>query len=153
VTYEQGASKTVDGKYHQPLEAPRPVSRLLGRGMVACGRPRARRSGARPPTSILRSLPAPTSPSGNRTLLCHEVVGSAGRWLTWPAPRNYAVLPVWVLCFLSLGPVSETCYFEPNIRSSEPMWQFCFYRGSKMSKGTSSDLNSDPYLHGEFLSP
>src|SRR5262245_7354181 len=49
-------------------------------------------------------------------------------------------------CFLSLGFVSGTCYFEPNICSSEPCWQFCPYRGSSMSTGTSPVLNSEQDL-------
>src|SRR5262245_12089644 len=54
-------------------------------------------------------------------------------------------------CFLSLGFVSGTCYFEPNICSSEPCWQFCPCRGSRMSTGTSSaeqDLASLPMAQG-----
>src|SRR5262245_9044886 len=49
-------------------------------------------------------------------------------------------------CFLSLGFVSGTCYFEPNICSSEPCWQFCACRSSSMSTGTSSALNSEQDL-------
>src|SRR5262249_3685089 len=47
---------------------------------------------------------------------------------------------------LSLGLVSETCYFAPNICSPEPWWQFCSCRGSNMGKGTSQVLNSEQDL-------
>src|SRR5262249_38674017 len=42
--------------------------------------------------------------------------------------------------------VPGTCYFEPNICSSEPWWQFCPCRGSRMSNGTSQPLNSEQDL-------
>src|SRR5262249_42965926 len=47
---------------------------------------------------------------------------------------------------LSLGLVSETCYFEPNICASEPWWQFCSCRRSNMGNGTSQVLNSEQDL-------
>src|SRR5262245_56089857 len=43
--------------------------------------------------------------------------------------RNCAALPVWFLCFLSLGLVSTTCYFEPNILLVRAMWRLCSCRG------------------------
>src|SRR5262245_5040340 len=59
-----------------------------------------------------------------------KVAGSAGRWLTWPV-HEIAPRCLWLLCFLSLGFVSGTCYFEPNVCSWEPWWQFCLCRGVK----------------------
>src|SRR5262245_14614467 len=56
--------------------------------------------------------------------------------------RNCAALPVWFLCFLSLGLVSTTCYFEPNICSSEPCGGFAPAGGSMMSNRTPPTLNS-----------
>src|SRR5262249_22359672 len=46
----------------------------------------------------------------------------------------------------SLGLVSGTCYFAPNVCSSEPWWQFCFVPGSNMGNVTSRVLNSEQDL-------
>ena len=65
-------------------------------------------------------------------------MASARNCVALPGPLRYL--------YLSLGLVSGTCYFEPNICSSEPKRQFRRCRGSKMSNESSLALNSEQDL-------
>src|SRR5262245_30186844 len=76
----------------------------------------------------------------------HEVAGSAEPLANLARARNCAALPGALLRVLSLGRVSGTCYFEPNICSSEPWWEFRPCRGSKMSN--EQELASIPTAQG-----
>src|SRR4029077_10037171 len=73
----------------------------------------------------------------------------------WPlanlaSARNCAALPVWLLCFLSLGFGSGTCSLQPTICSSEPWRQFCPCRGSKDEQW---DLSSPEFRTGLGFNP